>query len=124
MPGWLSKPAMMLVPLDNGRDWQNVTEIIFARKNGDCIYVPAGIITDGASIPRFLWRVVGPPMSGLYRRAAVVHDDLFRRAGPKPDFDECNEIFEEIMEYDKVEWWRRSVIMSGVRNFGGGSFKS
>lgn len=36
--------------------------------------VPAGTITDGASIPRPLWSIVGSPFTGNYIRAAVVHD--------------------------------------------------
>ncbi len=36
--------------------------------------VPAGEISDGASIPWALWSVVGGPFSGPYRNAAVVHD--------------------------------------------------
>lgn len=36
--------------------------------------VPAGYVTDGASIPQFLWGVAGGPFSGKYRKAAVVHD--------------------------------------------------
>lgn len=36
--------------------------------------VPAGEISDGASIPWPLWTLVGGPYSGPYRQAAVVHD--------------------------------------------------
>lgn len=35
---------------------------------------PKGSIIDGASIPRFLWTVVGSPFTGEYREASVVHD--------------------------------------------------
>jgi hypothetical protein len=33
-----------------------------------------GFITDGASIPRALWTVVGSPFTGKYVDAAVIHD--------------------------------------------------
>lgn len=33
-----------------------------------------GAIIDGASIPRFFWRLIGSPFVGLYRRASVLHD--------------------------------------------------
>lgn len=36
--------------------------------------VPRGYVTDGASIPRFLWSLAGGPFSGLYRDAAIIHD--------------------------------------------------
>jgi hypothetical protein len=35
--------------------------------------VPAGAVTDGASIPRVLW-LSYPPFTGQYRSAAVIHD--------------------------------------------------
>src|SRR5262249_10840000 len=33
-----------------------------------------GRCIDGASIPEFLWSLVGSPFTGIYRRASVVHD--------------------------------------------------
>ena len=39
--------------------------------------VPAGFITDFASIPRLFWTVVGHP-AGKYAQAAVLHDYLYR----------------------------------------------
>jgi hypothetical protein len=41
---------------------------------GTSITVPAGFITDGASIPRPLWWLL--PTWGRYSRAAVIHDYL------------------------------------------------
>lgn len=35
---------------------------------------PPGFVTDGASIPRALWTVVGSPFTGQYVGAAVIHD--------------------------------------------------
>ena len=44
-----------------------------------CYVAPAtGWPFDGASIPRLLWRVVGPPLRGMYRRGAVVHDPAYK----------------------------------------------
>jgi hypothetical protein len=36
--------------------------------------VPEGFISDGASIPEWLWVMLGGPFSGPYRDAAVIHD--------------------------------------------------
>jgi len=36
--------------------------------------VPVGYISDGASIPEWLWPAIGGPYSGRYRDAAVIHD--------------------------------------------------
>lgn len=51
-----------------------------ARKINDRLYassgvlVPIGYVTDGASIPRACWRVIGHPFEGQYIRPALVHD--------------------------------------------------
>ena len=36
--------------------------------------VPAGYVTNGASVPWGLWNIVGGPFDGPYRDAAVIHD--------------------------------------------------
>lgn len=46
--------------------------------------VPAGFVTDLASVPRVLWWLYRP--DGLYRAAVVVHDRLYRHAGSPPGF--------------------------------------
>jgi len=35
---------------------------------------PKGTVTDGASIPQIAWSIVGGPLDGQYRDAAVIHD--------------------------------------------------
>jgi hypothetical protein len=39
------------------------------------VHVPAGFITDFASIPRVLWSFIPP--TGFYGKAAVIHDFLY-----------------------------------------------
>jgi len=43
----------------------------------DTITVPNGFVTDGASIPRWLWTICGSPMDVPRIYAAVVHDWLY-----------------------------------------------
>ena len=45
---------------------------------------PKGMTTDGASIPRALWTLIGSPYTGNYRRAALVHDSACDLAGDDP----------------------------------------
>lgn len=44
--------------------------------------VPAGTKTDGASIPRALWRLCGHPLQAPRVYAALVHDYLYGGGGP------------------------------------------
>ena len=39
--------------------------------------VPAGFPTDGASIPRRLWPVIGHPFAPIRMRAALLHDWIY-----------------------------------------------
>jgi hypothetical protein len=36
--------------------------------------VPSGATSDGASIPKIFWSLVGGPLDGPYRNAAIIHD--------------------------------------------------
>lgn len=75
-----------------------------------------GTVTDGASIPRFLWTVIGSPYTGNYRRAAVIHDfyytNLFRY---KEDVDE---MFYDAMISDGVVKAKALLMYYAVVRFG------
>jgi hypothetical protein len=59
--------------------WAVERPFTYRTHAGDLITVPAGMTTDLASVPRFAWSLVPP--DGLWIRAAVVHDFLYRSAG-------------------------------------------
>lgn len=54
-------------------DWHTDCKGVLPGK----ITVPKGYVTDGASIPRFLWRLCGSPMDLPRVYAAIVHDWLY-----------------------------------------------
>lgn len=50
--------------------------------------VPAGFVSDGASVPRFLWALFGHPLDRRHRRAGVLHDWEYERAvRPRREID-------------------------------------
>ncbi len=61
-------------PDDNFRDMKLLNAITYVDPRGVKWEVPAGYITNGASVPWGLWNIVGGPYDGPYRDAAVVHD--------------------------------------------------
>ncbi|ADJ61757.1 DUF1353 domain-containing protein [Herbaspirillum seropedicae] len=82
------------------------------------VRVPAGTITDLASVPRCLWAVFPP--HGRYAKAAIVHDYLYESAiGSKREADR---IFLEAMVVLGVPGWRRWVMYLAVRLFGRGRY--
>ena len=52
--------------------------------DGEEIVIPAGFVTDGASIPRFLWRVCGHPFQLPRLPVAIVHDFAYSGQWPEP----------------------------------------
>lgn len=78
------------------------------------ITVPAGFITDLASIPQFLWNIL-PPI-GKYDRAAVLHDFLYRMGGVTKA--QADGVLKEVMEFRQVAWATRWAIYAGVRTGG------
>lgn len=52
-----------------------VQDMVFNLRGGESLTVPAGFVTDYASIPQRLWSLYSP--HDVYSRAAVVHDYLY-----------------------------------------------
>lgn len=83
-------------------------------------YVPAGFLTDGASVPRPLWWLV-PPW-GAYGQAATLHDilcetkTLFHNEIPVTiTRKEADTIFLEAMKATGVSWVTRTAMYGAVR---------
>lgn len=93
--------------------------LIYRTHSNEVIEVPAGFVTDFASIPRFFWRIYPP--SGKYNKAAVVHDYLYRYGiGTKADADR---IFREAMEDLGVNGFQRWTMYYAVKFGGKGNFQ-
>jgi hypothetical protein len=61
-------------PTNTFRDIRLTAPFGYVDKKGIHWDVPAGYVTNGASIPASLWGIVGGPFDGPYRDAAVIHD--------------------------------------------------
>ena len=87
----------------------------FPRKPQCCtVKVKAGLVTDFASVPRFLWPIL-PPI-GRYGRAAVIHDALYQfNVFPRKV---CDEIFLLAMKSDCVSSLKATLLYLGTRLFG------
>lgn len=80
------------------------------------VLVKPGFRTDGASIPRLLWRVFGSPYDPDIFAAAIAHDALYRgEIMPRKDADRA---FLRMMEESGVPERKRRLIYRGVRWFG------
>jgi hypothetical protein len=145
-PGWADRfgGKLVLVLLDNkytpsikqGRSLWGLHDPL-AYHPGDrteTITVPAGFVTDLASIPRWAWILLPP--DGPWVKGAIIHDFLYAtrgsgiwkrhpaaitRASPYTRA-EADAILREALENRGVDWLRRNVIWAAVRLGGSGGW--
>ena len=101
--------------------WKLIRPFVYNSRLKGKITVPIDTITDGASIPRFLWCLLGSPWSGRYAPGAIVHDFLYQEK--KFTRKEADLVFLESMEVLKVPLWKRRVMYRALRLFGGFAYR-
>ena len=102
----------MLMPRADGA-WELVADF------GD---VPAGFVTDGASVPRLLWRVLGPPLEADTVAASVEHDYDYK-TGRIPR-READDKYYRNLRRDGVGRVRAAIYWLGVRIGGAPHYNS
>jgi len=101
--------------LRDGRNMKVEKAFAYVDASGARWEVPAGTITDGASIPRILW-VKYPPFTGAYRQAAVVHDHYCQtRSRP---WKQTHEAFYNAMRASGVRETEAKTMYTAVYYFG------
>lgn len=106
-----SEPVLRVA--DDGR-WILEMPVVYMTRTDEIIIVPAGFLTDLASIPRIFQTLF--PVNGRHRSAAIVHDYLFViQDRPRAAVDK---IFLEAMEDCGVGWFQRRAMYLAVRTGG------
>jgi hypothetical protein len=109
-----------------GKDYWRVGKAfryyIQSKDGEEWVYVPAGYLTDGASVPRLFWSLL-PPW-GVYGQAAVVHDILCEYLSitvngmPRSISRKgCDDILFQAMAVLDVPTYKRRIIEVGVNTF-------
>lgn len=99
----------------DGHAWVLLEDFVYTDAKLGRIVVPAGFVTDFASIPRLFWNVLPP--TGTYGKAAVIHDYLYRyQTASRADADR---ILRDASKELGSRWAVRWVIWTAVRGFGG-----
>ena len=111
--------------LPDGRHARLTEEFWYRDKKGNKHIAHKGFVYDGGSIPRFFWRVIGPPFTGKARYAYPIHDVECKRArdialDTDPEMGEAfrkkaDLTFIEMLEFLGVPWWKRRIMYRGVR---------
>ena len=100
----------------------NVLKTLFPQKvafRGRSFLVPRGFESDGASVPRFFWRFIFPPLDPSAVRAGVVHDFLYREQPPGWTRKDADLMFLCFLIEDGLAPSRAMRAYLGVRLFGG-----
>ena len=108
---------LVVSPLADGRTWVTRQEFgydIGQEDSGNSIDVPAGFMTDFASVPRLLWAIL--PRWGKYGNAAVIHDYCYWEQSRSRK--ESDRIFREAMDVLKVPAFTARLMYRAVRLFG------
>src|ERR1043166_1667180 len=75
----------------DGRTMTLLTELRYTDPNGEVWVAPIGSVVDGASIPRYLWSIMGGPFEGKYRNPSVLHDVAY--GAKKRPWQDCDRMF-------------------------------
>jgi hypothetical protein len=110
-----SIPAPTLQPFDDGNEWLLTSPLIYKiGRTGQEIIVPAGFVTDLASVPRQFCQLL--PSTDKYLRA-IVHDFLYwDQTCSKSAADKT--LLAGMIE-SRVPKWKQVVVFRGV-DLGGG----
>ena len=111
---------LICVVLDNMtyQVYQEFDYYIGYQGSSNNISVPAGFITDFASIPRILWSVLPP--NGKYTKAAVLHDYLYKNAIKNKQW--ADDVFYEAMLVLGVSKITAKLMYNAVKYFGRGNY--
>jgi endonuclease G, mitochondrial len=101
--------------LDDGRNLRIEQPFKYVDARAVDWDVPAGTITDGASVPRFFW-VMFAPFAGKYRAAAVVHDRFCQTRSR--GWRQTHEMFYEAMRASGVDDITAKAMYAAVYEFG------
>jgi hypothetical protein len=92
--------------------------LIYSDPDIGTLTVQPGALTDGASIPRLLWTLVGSPMADWrVLRAAILHDQLYRSLGINGQLSRaaCDELFRRALIAAGVPAYKAWLYWAGVR---------
>lgn len=104
-----------VLPFRNSKGQDRIRKINDPLRLGK-IWVPVGYVSDGASVPRLFWRVIGHPFSPLFIRPALIHDIRceFKVGTPSDTHDQ----FLETLRREGVSRQRSAVMHRAVKHFG------
>jgi hypothetical protein len=100
----------------DGRTMTLLTELRYTDPQGVVWVAPIGSVVDGASIPRYLWSIMGGPFEGKYRNASVLHDVSYDEHNRPPQ--DCDRMFYYAMRCSGVSAVEAKTMFYALLRFG------
>jgi Protein of unknown function (DUF1353) len=100
----------------DGRTMTLLTELRYTDPKGNVWVAPIGSVVDGASIPRYLWSIMGGPFEGQYRNASVLHDVAYGQK--KRPWQDCDRMFYYAMRCSGVSAVEAKTMFYALYRFG------
>ena len=100
----------------DGRTMTLLTELRYTDPHGEVWVAPVGSVVDGASMPRYLWSVMGGPFEGKYRNASVLHDVAYDQKNRPHEV--CDRMFYHAMRCSGVSAVEAGTMYYALRKFG------
>ena len=115
------EPEIIVNPRSSDKPFVLNNEVCYTSdlfdNNKYIISLEKGYIWDGATIPKFLWRVVGSQYNPEFLPASMIHDWLCEHKDfiPKKGAKISSDIFRDILILYKVPTWKANIMASAVR---------
>jgi len=100
----------------DGRTMTLLTELRYTDPQGFVWLAPIGSVVDGASIPRYLWSIMGGPFEGKYRNASVLHDVAY--GDHNRPWQDCDRMFYYAMRCSGVSAIEAKTMFYALYRFG------
>ncbi len=100
----------------DGRTMTLLTELRYTDPQGVVWVAPIGSVVDGASIPRYLWSIMGGPFEGKYRNGSVLHDVAYGER--KRPWQDCDRMFYNAMRCSGVSVTEAKTMYYALYKFG------
>ena len=100
----------------DGRTMTLLTELRYTDPQGVVWLAPIGSVVDGASIPRYLWSIMGGPFEGKYRNGSVLHDVAYGER--KRPWQDCDRMFYNAMRCSGVSVTEAKTMFYALYKFG------
>src|SRR5204863_421459 len=100
----------------DGRTMTLLTELRYTDPQGFVWLAPIGSVVDGASIPRYMWSIMGGPFEGKYRNASVLHDVAY--GDHNRPWQDCDRMFYYAMRCSGVSAIEAKTMFYALYRFG------